>query len=455
MNRSLRRVLPAFGLAIPALLAPLAVTAQDAAATCEIDQNKPSSVPKATLILARVPGATTPADKQKVLRDVVKTLSEEKKADNPIGRDYMMVRALAYWATDAAYSGTVRRADLGFATSADATIDVLAAIDSAATRIAAAKPGCAAEMSAIRQEAWLPQVNAALKALNANQLDSAAHYARRSLIVNSASPYGHYVLGTIAAQAKDEPTAQRHYADVFRLAGTDTSYRDVVQNARQQLEVLSAQRVRQLAESGDFTAILADPSKYDDQMLVQAGVFASQAKKNDDAIKLFSAALQQNPYQRDALHNLASTYYMTNQFDKIVPVVERLVAIDPSNPDNYLFAAFAYQGLGKAAVKTPARAKVYTDSLLLWKGRSDKVPVRVQITQFGRGADKTTLGGTIEGIAATAKPYTLKFEFLDAKGNVIGAADTTVGPVAKDQKTEFKVELDKGGAVAFRYAPVS
>jgi hypothetical protein len=119
-----------------------------------------------------------------------------------------------------------------------------------------------------------------------------------------------------------------------------------------------------------------------------------------------------------------------------------------------MFAAFAYQGLGKAAAKTPAKAKVYTDSLLLWKGRADKLPAEVTFTQFTRGADKTTISGQVKGIAANAGPFTLKFEFLDAKGNVVASQTASVPAITKDQKADFKVEVDKGGIVAFRYAPI-
>ena len=504
MNRFVRRALPVLGLAIPALLVPTAGRAQAAAAgACEIDQNKPGSIPKATLSLARVQGAAQPADKQKALRDAVKALSEEKKVnENPVGRDYMLAQALVYWAAEPGFSGTVRRGDLGFVTEPDATIDVLAAADSAINRISAAKPGCASQMAQLRQnQAWLNQVNAAIQALNANKPDSAEFYARRSLLMYTGSPYAYHVLSALASQRNQDDVAVTNWTKVVELAGTDTSYRDLKNSAlfniaivrvqaaekatgddqkakaqeaitamraflagnppAQDASTIQAQMARMLKLTGDEAAIastyadqLANPSKYNDLALTQAGVTAAQAEKSADAVKLFEAALAQNPNQRDALNNLAASYYQLQQFDKIVPIVQRLVALDPANPDNYMFAAFAYQGLTKAAAKTPAKAKVYTDSLLLWKGRADKLPVKVSFTQFTRGAEKTTLVGQVEGIAATGKPYTLKFEFMDAQGNVVAAQEASAPAVAKGQKADFKVEVEKGGIVAFRYAPI-
>jgi tetratricopeptide (TPR) repeat protein len=449
-------MVPALGLAIPALVAPVAARAQQPASTCEIDQNKPGSLPKATLILARVGSATAPAAKQAALKEAVKTLSEEKKADNPVGRDWMMAQTLIYWAAEPGMGGeAVKRGDLGFTTNPDQTIDVLASVDSALNRVAAAKPGCAAQIAQLRQnQAWLNQVNAGIQALNSNKLDSAAYYARRGMLANPASPYGHYILGTVAVQQKQYDAAEQHYNALFKTAGSDTSYKELVSSANSNMDFIRADKVRQMVDAGKFDEVLAQASQLGDLVLTQAGVSAIQANKTDAAAKLFEAALQQNPWQRDALNNLAATYYNMNQFDKIVPLVERLVAVDPGNPNNYMFAAFAYQGLGKAAAKTPAKAKVYTDSLLLWKGRADKLPAEVTFTQFTRGADKTTISGQVKGIAANAGPFTLKFEFLDAKGNVVASQTASVPAITKDQKADFKVEVDKGGIVAFRYAPI-
>ena len=456
MTRSLRRVVPVLGLAIPALVAPVAAQAQQTASTCEIDQNKPGSLPKATLILARVQGAAAPADKQKALREAIKTLTEEKKNENPVGRDYMMAQALIYWASEPGMSGEVKRADLGYATNPEQTLDVLLAIDSALTRIATAKPGCAPQIAQLRQnQAWLNQVNSGIQALNAQKFDSAEFYARRAMLANPASPYGHYIMGTVAVQKKAFEDAERHYQELFKTAGSDTSYKELVSSANSNIDYIRAEKVRAMLDAGKFDEVLSQAAQLGDLVLTQAGVGAVQANKTDVAAKLFEAALQQNPYQRDALNNLAATYYNLNQYDKIVPLVERLVALDPGNPDNYMFAAFAYQGLGKAAAKVPAKAKVYTDSLLLWKGRADKIPAQVTFSQFTRGADKTTVAGSVKAIAATAGPFTLKFDFLDAKGNVVASQSATVPAITKDQKSDFKVEVDKGGIVAFRYAPLN
>ena len=123
-----------------------------------------------------------------------------------------------------------------------------------------------------------------------------------------------------------------------------------------------------------------------------------------------------NPYSRDAINNLAATYIQTNQFPKAFPLIDKLVALDPSNPDNPLLYAFAYQGLYKGT-KDKKLQKIYTDSLVYFNGKSENVPVKLAVTEFTRRPDQTTLAGTIENRGTAAKTYTVNVEFLDKSGD--------------------------------------
>ena len=172
------------------------------------------------------------------------------------------------------------------------------------------------------------------------------------------------------------------------------------------------------------------------------------------AIKLFDAALAQNPYSRDAINNLAATYIQNNEFPKAFPLIDRLVALDPSNPDNPLLYAFAYQGLYKGT-KDKKLQKIYTDSLVYFNAKSEDAPVKVLVTEFTRRPDQTLLGGTIENRGTAAKTYTVNFEFLDKAGTVISTETTTVGPVAPKKSGTFKITSAKGGAFGYRYKPVT
>src|SRR5438067_13601008 len=168
-----------------------------------------------------------------------------------------------------------------------------------------------------------------------------------------------------------------------------------------------------------YAPLLANPAKYGEIALVHAGVVATRAGHQADAGKLFDAALAQNPYSRDAVNNLAATYMQNAEFSKAFPLIDKLVAMDPSNPDNPLLYAFAYQGLYKGT-KDKKLQKIYTDSLVYFNNKSENAPVKVSVTEFSRRPDQTVMAGTIENRSSTSKTYTLNVELLDKSGTVIG-----------------------------------
>jgi hypothetical protein len=49
-------------------------------------------------------------------------------------------------------------------------------------------------------------------------------------------------------------------------------------------------------------------------------------------------------------------------------------------------------------------------------------------------------------------PVTLKFEALDAKGNVLGTQSVTTKALTPGEKDSFKVSIPSANAVAFRYS---
>src|SRR6185503_20401851 len=81
---------------------------------------------------------------------------------------------------------------------------------------------------------------------------------------------------------------------------------------------------------------------------------------NVGSTKLFEAAAAQNPWHRDALYNLARQQMVTNDYDHAIATTDKLVAIDPSNPDNLKLYVYAYGNLRKGYL---ARAKEGGDSV--------------------------------------------------------------------------------------------
>ena len=240
-------------------------------------------------------------------------------------------------------------------------------------------------------------------------------------------------------------------------------WQDYVAVASNDLLVADAidQEARMYMAAGDSTtipavyaAILANPSKYGELTLVHAGVVATRNGRQADATKLFDAAMAQNPYSRDAVNNLAATYIQNNEFSKAFPLIDKLMAMDPSNPDNPLLYAFAYQGMYKAT-KDKKLQKIYTDSLVYFNNKSENAPVKVLVTEFTRRGDGTTLVGTIENRSASSKTYNLSVDFVDKTGTVVDTQTATVGPVAAKSRGTFKLNSTKGGVYGYRYKPLS
>lgn len=539
MKRSLRRAVPMLGLVLPALLAPALVSAQAQpkgqpkaqGPVCDVDQNKPASLTKAAFTLARIPALQADtAARGKAARDVVKSVAEDAAAAkaNPVGHAYTLAQAYAWAALDPAVAMHASRGTFGLGGDAAATIDVLAQVDSLLKVVQTAKPGCAESVTQYRQVAWQGIMNSSLQSLNAQKMDSAAAYAERSLRVYEGSYLPYYVLSVTAQQKGDAAKAATYWPRILELTATDTASSaveirsntmfnmaagaataaDQAKGAEQQAKAREAVTAiqaflkafpnhadagrlqpvlaRMLTLTGDKSAVssvysdmLANPAKYNDLDLTQGGVIASQAGNHADAAKLFEAAAAKNPYQRDALNNLAATYLTLKQFDKMLPPARKLIELDPANPDNYAFLSLAYNGLANAA-KTPALKRAMTDTAVQFYQKSESTPLKVSFTGFTRGEQRTVLEFQVQNLKkddvattrpagrpavskdrpAAAKPaaaagapktYVFSFEFLDQNGQVVDTQQVSVGPVAPGASQASKVEVAKAGIVGFRY----
>ena len=267
-------------------------------------------------------------------------------------------------------------------------------------------------------------------------------------IASSASDRAEAATGAAKKAAARE--AIKPWQDYIAVANNDLLLADAIDNIS-----------TMYTEAGDSTSVpavyapmLSNPSKYGEISLVHAGVVATRNGHPADAATLFNTALSQNPYSRDALNNLAATYIQNKDYGKAFPLIDKLVAMDPSNPDNPLLYAFAYQGMYKGT-KDKKLQKIYTDSLIYWNGKSENAPVKLAVNEFTRRANETTVGGTIENRGTAAKSYTVSIELLDKNGTVVDTQTATVGPVSPKSTGKFKVTSAKGGVYGYRYKPLT
>ncbi len=491
----------AAAFALGAVAAPIAAqNPSQVAANCDPTANTRGDIAKAQFSMTRAISASEKGNPTRDLQEVFRLV--ETGNDNPTARNYLRGEAYIIWLMQPNVAAVVPRSSLGLTTNPTGTIDLYAAADSAFTIVEKASPECAAVISQWRQQKpWLNALNGAINALNAGQLDSAEVMAKRSLVLDRRAPYAYSVLGSIAQNRKNWAAANDYWKQTLAAAGTDTTYADV--RTKTMYEIANAASDRADAASGaakraaareaikpwqDYIAVanndllladaidnvsrmyvnagdsasvpavyagmLANPSKYGELSLVHAGVVATRAGHHADAIKLFDAALTQNPYSRDAINNLAATYIQNNEYSKAFPLINKLVVLDPSNPDNPLLYAFAYQGMYKGT-KDKKLQKIYTDSLVYYNNKSENATVKFGVNEFTRRPNETLLAGTIENRDKTSKTYSLTVEFLDKSGNVVSTETASVGPVAPKSSGTFKIKSAVGGVYGYRYKPLT
>lgn len=495
-------------IALALALVPASLPAQ-ATAQCTVDTEKPGQLKAARNALTRAIAGI--GDPSKSAADALKELEKNGakiRSQNEVGYNLVLGQTYAWLAARQGQPTIVRRGDIGFTTEADATIDLLVAADQAFDAVERAAPSCAAEIADYRRPAWAPLINSAAELINSDQLDSAAKVIHRADIIFDASPHASYFRaimaqkrndldGAIAANKKtmemisadaakaDEGTGQIRNQVMYNYAVLLSARADAQQGDQQKqtareaaaafkafLDAYPEDDQRTSAQAGMarmhqilgdtaavasvFAEMVATPSKYTESQLLEGGTNAFNAEKFEIAEKLFQAVLTRNPYYRDALFNLANTYWSMKQWDKMMPVSRRLVEVDPNNPDAWQLLAIAYKGRGDIAkaAKNVALERAMYDTAVKNVQRKNALAAKVSFSQFTHDGAKHTLKGAIENTSAKAATYTVKFEFLDKEGKVVASKEVTVGPVSPSGNAPFSVEVEQTGIVAFRYSPI-
>jgi tetratricopeptide (TPR) repeat protein len=493
------RVLAVSAAFLPAL--PLAAQQPAAAApqgpVCDVEQMQPGQLAMASINRSKVVNAKTPDEGMKAVRDGLKNIFDKATAQNALGRDYL---AAQFMLLAVEFGGEVQtRANLNLPGDKAQTVDLLVAADSLLKLVETAKPGCKDEITQWREyKPFANRIQAAYAALQANQLDSAEKSAMRAMLMAPYTPQPYDVLWRLY-QAKGDEDNQIKYlrlsvdkltADtanariranlLFNLGRVQQGFAEKAQGDRKTamwkgaaeayLQVVAehpASEEAPFAVSGISTrwALTQDSTEalqvlttvkplmgqLSDMALAQAGVMAVRLQRGADAADLFKAATVVNPYQRDYLYNYAATLFDLKRSAEMVPVVARLLELDPSNPDNVLLYAYAFKGMADATTDA-AQKKALTDSAVSYSARSDGMKHKVTFTGFDRGKDNTQLQGEVENRDKADKSFTIEFEFLGKTGAVIEKKSVTVGPVKPNAMGTFNVEIAKGGVAGVKYA---
>lgn len=473
--------------------------AQPQAPKCDIQSSGSAQVTGAYEALSKYNEAQAEADKPQHLRTATRLLTgTPDKAGVDVARHWVMAQTLVAWSLTEGTPIEAPRSAYGFAANGDQPLNILAAADSLLTAVQEAKPGCASQIENMRRLGYVATANRAVALFNAGQLDSAGVLAESANRIFAGGAPTYHLLGNIAVKKQDYPAAAVHLQQAAELAKGDSSLTELRQGALENVAMIYANQAAQAqgdeqralgakavavyreliamqpqnaalqtglaqalqmagdtaAVSGMYTKMVADPSSYSSMQLLDAGIGAANADRMQDAVALLEAGLAKNQFYRDALFALTYAYSATGNYAKMSQTASRLIAVDPSNPDNYNLLAQAYQGLLSEAQDKNLK-RTYTDSMIKITAQAERMPVRVVFSDFQVStADQRVLNGTVENRGDAPASYTLRFQFLDEQGNVVTTKDEVVSEVPAKGSKPFSIAVQGQGIASFRYAPL-
>ena len=481
----------------PGAAAPAAAAA--AVDACPVDRLQPTGRGIANLQRAQLANVKSIDDANTRMRTVSKLLFDPKQATNPMGRDLLMAQFVTFYIQ---YADSAKRGDIGFPGDKAEYVDLFKYADSLFTIVETAEPKCVNLALGWRNyKPYTDRIKAGYAAISAGAADTAIKLATRAMILNHSGPQPYDILWRAAQIKKDEANelkylklaAQKLEGDtlngvvranlLFTLGHVEQDIGETKTDKAEKDKLYRDAAVAYLAVLREFPTsdeapfamqgvtisaaivndtsisnaavkiIMANPEKFTDQTVGQAGVLCTASGKMADAVTLFAMAAKMNPYFRDYQYNLAAMLFESKKAADMVPIVHKLVELDPNNPDNYLLFTYGFKGVSDLT-KDPAVKKAAIDSVMYYGKMSEDMPMRVAFTDFQRQQSRTLVLGTVENRGKTARDFTIDFEILGKDGAVLQKSTATVAGVAPGATGNFKVDVPVGGAYGVRYTPL-
>ena len=128
--------------------------------------------------------------------------------------------------------------------------------------------------------------------------------------------------------------------------------------------------------------------------LFEAASNAAAAARDKDAVTLFSNGLKKNPNHRVALLNLSNVLFQMKDAEAMGAVTQRLISIDPNNPDTWRMHAGAWQ-LRQRAETDAAKKKAYGDSTLAAIKARDGVNPKISVFLASKAGNTFQVQGNL------------------------------------------------------------
>ncbi len=358
--------------------------------------------------------------------------------------------------------------------------------DSAFTKAEELVPLCEIDITQYRQNNWAMLANAGIEFQRKGETDSALALFRDASTLFRGLPHVYSNMGVVFANMNREDSAAIYFSKALTIAEKDTSLSEDrntaalnlgIMYSRQgkHLEAITALRrylawkpndtdARKVLTSSFRSAGMADSAEaleaamvaefsktnldsLDTQDLMAVGVAAFNAKKYPEAETAFARAVQRNAWSRDALYNLANTYFAMKNNEKLIEYAGKLLEMEPMNEDALRLLAQGQRSLNREedVIKTATRLVV--------------LPFTVEITGFQTGAAKAILAAEAigrepqdaAGKPIKTAPMTLVVEFVDLSGGVIDSEEITVPALTKGDKHPIKLEGTGANIAGWRY----
>ncbi|HRQ79043.1 MAG TPA: tetratricopeptide repeat protein [Gemmatimonadaceae bacterium] len=503
-------------LRIPALAASLtlALPAVLDAQECAVDMTQPTQLFQANVLIQRAAGDPAGEATPRALRDAARQLQDARRFEgNPVGYAYARAQLFIVWLHRDDTPATMSQSDLNMGRDRNLMIDLVGQADSLLSVVETAMPECKVETVRWRQsKPWNDRIAAAYRLLGAQQVDSAERYAREAARLDRSSPFLFNAFAQIAVLRGQQQAAIAYLDTAIVAAAADTAMADTRRQMRTQqasliqewgsgLEDIEARKQALTRASRQFLAIahespdhadtpmfvsvgldiamlvqdsvlmaeglkpmLDNPAPYPDLALLVGAEVSRMSGNAPNAITLYRETLKKNPNARDANYFLAYLLIDGNQGEEAIPMLDKLIEIDPSNGDNFLLKSIVVRNRATAAqtrrdaTRDAAQRQALLREVRAHTAEADSLgakesgmPHKLQVIAFERRAEGAKLNGTIENRSQAAKTYTVEMSFLDATGAVLETLTVTTESIAAGAVSGFELTATKPGIVAWRY----
>lgn len=365
----------------------------------------------------------------------------------------------------------------------------VAGADSAFTRAEQLAPGCKDDIKKYRYRAWAALVNQGQTFRQAKQTDSAMVMFRAANQIDPNLPLAPVFMADIFNDLGQTDSAIYYFG---KGAASDTKDANLVKardqaafnygvlllnNSRAKEAVPALQRYRALqpddvagkkalSQAFRATGMVDSAQALEKELIAGAGQTSGAAtgevseddlqdiavkqfndKNYKDAAATFEKVIAQNPYNRDAVFNLANAYLALSDGPSLAATAEKLIAIEPLSEYDHSLRINGY----KLAKNTDGiyKAVVGHEALL----------VNVEVTSFKPTGDGATLAAKLTGREArdennkviAPKVQAIVVEFLGQGGTVVGTADATIPALKAGEASTLSVSGKGAGIRAWRY----